>query len=416
MVPQVREPGVEGEVDFFEAMVRMAGDTIKLLFFQMRACYSGRVFVRAVVRPTQQAFLEAMTAGFAHFEGVFHEVRMDNHRLAVERVMRGRERVETERFIAFRSHYLFQSQFCQVGLKGAHEKGGVENGQGHFRRNHLVPVPECRDLDDLNRQLLESCSREDERIPEGRQITKLEAWQEEKPRLLPLPTSPFDSAEYADSIRVDDKSRARVKKVRYSVPCQLAGRMVRAEVSSQRVLLFHQGEQVGNWERCWEPQADRLDLDHYLEVFLRKPGAFWRSLPLKQAQTQGRWPDCYTELFAKLKERLGETAAARQMVEVLLLCRQHPTELVTQAVQGAVTAGAYDGQAVVVLLRRMVTGRPPLVVLDVGTLDVYHRSQPQIDAYDQLLQAVPAMTASLLPARDDGVTMDSPSLVEGGQL
>src|SRR5262249_12423453 len=65
MVPQIHDPGVEAEVDFFEAAVVLSGERETLTFFQMRACYSGRVYVRAVARTTQQAFLECMTAAFA---------------------------------------------------------------------------------------------------------------------------------------------------------------------------------------------------------------------------------------------------------------------------------------------------------------------------------------------------------------
>ncbi len=65
-----------------------------------------------------------------------------------------RARVETERWTAFRSHYGIEPFYCQPGLGGAHEKGGVEGDIGRFRRNHLVPVPEvarghagpCRDV------------------------------------------------------------------------------------------------------------------------------------------------------------------------------------------------------------------------------------------------------------------------------
>ncbi|MFC4506109.1 MULTISPECIES: hypothetical protein [Streptomyces] len=32
----------------------------------------------------------------------------------------------------------------QPGIRGAHEKGGVEGQIGWFRRNHLVPVPKSR--------------------------------------------------------------------------------------------------------------------------------------------------------------------------------------------------------------------------------------------------------------------------------
>jgi hypothetical protein len=75
MVPQVKDQGVEAEVDFFEATVKVDGVLVTVLLMQMRACYSGRVFVKSVVRPTQQAFFEAMVAGFAWFGAVFHLVR-----------------------------------------------------------------------------------------------------------------------------------------------------------------------------------------------------------------------------------------------------------------------------------------------------------------------------------------------------
>lgn len=88
---------------------------------------------------------------------------------------------------------------------------------------------------------------------------------------------------------------------------------------------------MARWERCWERSGERLDLDHYLEVLQHKPRALSRSLPLRQAQELGRWPACYAELLRTLTERMGESAAARQMVEVLLLHRQHPAEVVHQA-------------------------------------------------------------------------------------
>ena len=65
--------------------------------------------------------------------------------------MKGRGRIETERFIALRSHYGFESFFCLPGVKGAHEKGGVEGEVGRFRRRHMVPVPNVGSLDALQR-------------------------------------------------------------------------------------------------------------------------------------------------------------------------------------------------------------------------------------------------------------------------
>ena len=68
------------------------------------------------------------------------------------------------RFIAFRSHWRFQSEFCNPAR--GNEKGGVEGEGGYFRRNHWVPLPEAHDLDELN-AYLERCCREDQRPHPG---------------------------------------------------------------------------------------------------------------------------------------------------------------------------------------------------------------------------------------------------------
>jgi len=101
-------------------------------------------------RCAQQAFLEGHVEAFAWFGGVFGLIRYDNLSSAVKRLRRGRRREETDRFVALRSHYLFDSAFTLVGLEGAHEKGPVEGEVGRFRRTHLVPVPEVADLAELN--------------------------------------------------------------------------------------------------------------------------------------------------------------------------------------------------------------------------------------------------------------------------
>ena len=102
-VPQVHEPGIEAEVDWGEAIVAIGGQRRKVYLFLMRACYSGAAFVTCFERETQQAFLEAHVEAFRFFGGVFAVIRYDNLRSAVKQVLRGRRRVEQDRFVALRS-------------------------------------------------------------------------------------------------------------------------------------------------------------------------------------------------------------------------------------------------------------------------------------------------------------------------
>src|SRR6516162_7187117 len=164
-VPQSYEPGQEGQVDWYEAWAELGGHATLLQVFSLRSMASGAAFHRAYHRATQQAFLEAHEHAFEYFQGVFALLRYDNLRSAVKKILRGYQREETARFIAFRSHWRFQSEFCSPYQ--AHEKGGIESECGYFRRTHWVPLPNAHDLDDLNAQLLEACHSDESRQLRG---------------------------------------------------------------------------------------------------------------------------------------------------------------------------------------------------------------------------------------------------------
>jgi transposase len=120
--------GQEGQVDWFEAAARLGGEMRTLQFFAMRSMASGDAFHCAYTNGTQQAFLEGHERAFDYFGGVFRTLRYDNLTSAVKKIVRGRQRIETERIIAFRSHWGFQSDYCNPAR--GHEKGGVEGELG----------------------------------------------------------------------------------------------------------------------------------------------------------------------------------------------------------------------------------------------------------------------------------------------
>jgi transposase len=237
-VSQVHAPGVEAEVDWGEALVVLGGVSVKVHLFVMRASFSGAAFCQASLVETQQAFLELHVQAFEWFGGVFPQVRFDNLKSAVKKVLKGRRRIESDRFVALRSHYLFQSQFMTPGLEGAHQKSGVEGEVGRYRRNHLVPVPELRDLAELNAMLLAGCEQDLARRIDGRPVTIGRAWAVERPLLLALPSDPFEACETA-APRVDAKSLVTIRQNRYSVPVALAGLKVSARIGAREITINH---------------------------------------------------------------------------------------------------------------------------------------------------------------------------------
>ena len=385
-IPQVHAPGVLAEVDWGEAQIELAGVATRVHLFLMRASFSGAAFCQASLVETQQAFLELHVEAFEWFGGIFEQIRFDNLGSAVKQVLRGRRRVETDRFIALRSHYLFESQFTTPGLQGAHEKGGVEGEVGRFRRNHLVPVPAFADLAQLNTMLLAGCEADLRRRIVGRRVTVGEAWAQERPLLRALPREAFVATETA-APRVDTKSLVTVRQNRYSVPVCLAGLKVSARIGAREITISHAGAVVARHERLHCRFGTSAQLDHYLELLARKPGGLEHSLALAQERERGAWPAAFDELWTALTGRYGRSEAARQMVDVLMLCREHGPDHVTLAVRGALAAGAIDGRAVAVLARRAEsTQTTPAPLSDLEPrLAAHARPAPDLADYDQLL-------------------------------
>ena len=194
MVPQAHAPGAEAEVDFGEFHAVVAGVLAKLWMFVLRLSCSGRAFYVAFATQAQEAFLEGHVLALEYFGAVPGRVRYDNLKPAVIRVLRGRDRAESERFIALRSHYGFDSFFCAPGPEGAHEKGGVEGEIGRFRRRHLVPVPAVASLAALNQLIAAAGMVDDGRVITGRSVTIAAAFADEQLAMAPLPAEPFDPA------------------------------------------------------------------------------------------------------------------------------------------------------------------------------------------------------------------------------
>ena len=351
--------------------------------FLLRSCFSGACSGMAFETQCQQAFFEGHVHALNWYGGVFVTIRYDNLASAAKKTLKGRGRVENERFVALRSHYLYESWFTLVGIEGAHEKGGVEGEVGRFRRNHLVPVPEVADLAELNELLLACCIRDPGRTITGRSETVGARLSQEIDVLRPLPASPFPTWEQSLH-RVNQKSMIVVRRNHYSVPVRLVGTKVAARVGAREIEVLVDGRTVATHPRLRGSQLRSARLDHYLELLKRKPGALEHSLALRQEREQGRWPECFDELWTLLRERVGASEAARQIVDVLLLCRDHAPEIVELAVRGALAAGAIDGRAVALLCDRKT--RPPTDPLQLPErLAQHERPAPSIDEYDQLL-------------------------------
>jgi transposase len=405
-VPQQYAWGEEAQVDWYEAVAELDGERVTLQGFALRSMASGAAFHRAYLRATQQAFLEAHELAFHYFGGVFRRLRYDNLSAAVKKILRGHRREETARFVAFRSHWGFEAVFCNPGE--GHEKGGVEGEVGTFRRNHWVPVPQARDLDELNALLLASCREEEGRTITGRPQTVGAALQVERDHLMALPREGYALAEVSFA-RVDGLGSVRVRTNAYSAPLP-PGTTVEVRLLPATMELWHQGRCVARHARSYGRHQEVLDLEHYLDVLERKPGALAGSKPLDQWRRAGRWPASYDRFWAALVERHGQAAGTKAMIGVVQLGRRYGYDALRGALEQALALGCHDAAAVGHLLAsqgaaaELAHARPETLtafaaMVAAGPLAQYDRPLPQVATYDQLLLTRPvALTGDLVVA------------------
>ena len=383
MVPQVHDPGEEAEVDFGELWAYIDGVFTKLWLFSLRLSASGRAFHRVFATQAQEAFLAGHVDAFTRLGGVPKRIRYDNLKPAVVRVLLGRDRIESERFIMFRREYGFDSFYCQPGVKGAHEKGGVEQDVGWFRRNHLVPVPRAKSVAELNEHVAACDTADLGRVIEGRRATIGTEFAIEAGFLQPLPDEPYD-ASVELKCRVDAKARVSVRQCRYSVPVSLIGQRLRVALGAEEVTVFVGGTVVATHARLTRRFDESLVLDHYLETLLRKPGALTTSVPLAQARMAGVFTATHEAYWAEARRQLGDREGTKALIGALLLQRTLEAEAVDTGMRRALALCTVSPEVVAIESRR-AAGEALAPVVPIGALTRYDRPPPDLARYDGLL-------------------------------
>ena len=403
--------GADAEVDFGDVYVDLAGQRTRCYLFAFRLAYSGKAVHRISRSCGQQAFFEGHVHALHTLGGVpAGQVRYDNLTPAVKKVIfRSRSREENPRWTNFQEYYGFTPFYCEPGLRGAHEKGGVEGQVGYFRRNYLTPVPQVDSLDELNARLAEFEAREDERRIGERIRTIAQDFAREAGHLLPLPDDPFATG-ITLTPRVDRYGMITVKMCRYSVPVRFIDRKVTVTLTCDDLTVYDGRREIARHRRLTGRGAEHLVLDHYLEALLTKPGALERSEALHQARAGGTFTAVHEAFWAAAKKALGDIEGTKSLVKVLLLHRHQQHADVVIGIRAAIAAGTFNEDVIALEARKaaQVAGRAPTVTaatlvpepLDLDPAPVTPLTQrrlaralpsdqrplPRLEQWDELLQ------------------------------
>lgn len=334
--PQPREaflqlqtfPGEQGQVDWAHFGHVMVGRAKRALScFVMTLSYSRALYLEFFFDQTMENFLRGHVHAFAFFQGQPRVILYDNLKSAVlER--RGNHIAFHPRLIELSAHYHFAPRPCQP--RAGNQKGRVERAIRYVRDSFwagrgFTTLAEC------NRQawLWRDQIAHPRPWPGGDPVSVADAFDQERPRLLPHAAHPFPT-DRIETVRSAKTIYVRFDLNQYSIPPGAVGRSLTLAASDTVVRILEGPAEIARHWRSYDRGQAVLDPAHQDAVLATKrkalhatpAGRLEQLVPesktlLDQAFAQGESPAREAARLTKLLEEYGATALRRAISEAL---------------------------------------------------------------------------------------------------
>lgn len=282
-----------GSADFIENGTRYSGKYLALSFPSSNAGY-----YQFFHGETYECLAQGMKNIFDYIGGVPYKIWFDNASSMVAGFYSDGERKLTDSFIRFKNHYGFEAVFCGRG-KG-NEKGNVESKVGYFRRNFMVPIPEFKDIEEYNKEVLKLGDSDLKRLHYKKKTSIDILFSKDKKNLLELPKTDFDVVTYKTS-RVNNYGKVSLNsgKHTYSVVPREAGNNITVAFRADKVTMLDESlKEIVTHKRLYgDCEQESMDWIPYLEQISKYPTAF------KYTGIHKMLPDPVNEYLDRLQKR-----------------------------------------------------------------------------------------------------------------
>src|SRR5438874_7477560 len=340
-IPLWFAPGEAYQFDWSHEVVVLGGVTTTIKVAHIRLCHSRMFLVRAYPRET----------------------------------LLGKERRFNRRFLRMCSHYLVDPVACTPAA--GWEKGQVENQVGNIREHLFTPRLHFASYPELNAWLEARClaqARESVH-PEQTDKTVWEVFEAERASLIAYP-GPFDGFHEVE-VAVSKSSLVRFDHNRYSVAVKAARRTAQLRAYADRIVVWCDGEIVGEHARRFGRGQTAYDPWHYLPVLARKPGALRNGDPFRN------WD--LPPALAQIRRRLaGHNDGDRQFVDILTAVTEAGLDAVEAACAEALSARLFGRDVVLNILARQRDVDRPRPVATPTALALAIEPVADCARYDQL--------------------------------
>jgi len=269
-IRQEYDYGQRIEYDFGEVRLKIDGVIGKYyiaVFSSPRAGFRWGYLYRT---QKKDVFLDSHVRFFEMASGVYREVVYDNMKNVVTRFIGRNEKQLNEDLIKMSIYYGFRINVtnCYSG----NEKGHVESSVKNIRNKVFALKYQFDSYEEAEQYL-------NEKLEKMNVNSDLE---EEKKHLLPYrPPLELGQVSYQ---RVDKYSFIRVENNFYSVPEYLVGRQVLIKNYVTDIVVYSEGFKVCTHRKKAGFHEKSVEITHYLDTFLRKPGAIKNSVALRSKE------------------------------------------------------------------------------------------------------------------------------------
>jgi transposase len=349
-------PGEQGQVDWASfGKIRIGAATRALSCFVMVLSHSRAMYARFVVDQTMESFLRCHVLGFEAFGGVPRALLYDNLKSVV--LERAGEHVRFHpRILELAGHYHFAPRPC-APYRG-NEKGKVERTIQYLRHSFFA-ARRFVSIAELNEQLGEWVERIAFARPRpqdpDRQTVGV-AFEQERPRLLPLPEHPF-ACDVVRGVSSGKTPYIRFDLNDYSIPATLVRLPLTLIASETTVRIVDVETEVARHVRSYD-RGRRIEDRAHLEQLAEN----------KRRASELRGRDRLTEVCPGAGALLEQVALrgghlGGTTTRLLHLLDREGARALDQAIGEAMSRGAASAEAVAHVLdqQRRARNAPPLI-------------------------------------------------------
>jgi len=353
-MPLVHKPG-EAQVDFGAAQYYERGILKYGKFLNVSFPYSNNGYLQLFPGENTECFMQGMKNILNYLGKVPRRMWFDNASTLMADIHKGGGRKLTDGFLMFKNHYSFEAVFCNPD--SGNEKGNVENKVGYHRRNILVPVPRFDNIEQFNRELLDSTIESNARNHYIKNLQHNELFLEDEKHMLPL--NPVDfHIEKLEQHKTDKYAKLRLDSGKhiYSSAPQYACQKVWVELGAYEVRILDENyREITRHSRLYGKMvSESMDWIPYLGALSRRPGA------LKYSGIYEMMP----EVLRDYTDTVSKSELSKMLKQLAVITEESGFGKAVNALVESINHGGNDPDSVLAVARMINNEYPEIEELE----------------------------------------------------